>query len=40
MDSAALRGAGIIAGESAWDARPRCRLYADYLARPLPETAR
>lgn len=30
-----LRSAGVIAGESAADARPRCRLYASYLARHL-----
>jgi hypothetical protein len=26
-----LRSAGLIAGDSANDARPRCRLYAAYL---------
>lgn len=30
-----LRSAGIIAGESATAAKPRCRLYATYLARHL-----
>ena len=30
-----LRSAGILAGESVADARPRCRLYADYLNRHL-----
>jgi hypothetical protein len=30
-----LRSAGVLAGESARDARPRCRLYASYLARHL-----
>jgi hypothetical protein len=26
-----LRSAGIVSGESAREARPRCRLYADFL---------
>jgi hypothetical protein len=30
-----LRSAGIVAGETERDARPRCRLYADYLRRHL-----
>jgi class 3 adenylate cyclase len=30
-----LRSSGIVAGESAQDARPRCQLYATYLARHL-----
>ncbi len=30
-----LRSAGILAGDSVADARPRCRLYADYLNRHL-----
>jgi DNA-binding SARP family transcriptional activator len=31
-----LRSAGVIAGDSAADARPRCRLYAQYLGQHLP----
>jgi hypothetical protein len=30
-----LRSAGVLAGETAADARPRCHLYATYLARHL-----
>jgi DNA-binding SARP family transcriptional activator len=30
-----LRSAGVLAGDSAADARPRCQLYAAYLARHL-----
>ena len=30
-----LRSAGILTGDSIDDARPRCRLYADYLRRHL-----
>ena len=30
-----LRSAGVLAGEAAHDARPRCRLYATYLERHL-----
>jgi serine/threonine protein kinase len=30
-----LRSAGVLAGESISDARPRCQLYADYLKRHL-----
>jgi hypothetical protein len=30
-----LRSAGVLAGESARDARPRCHLYAAYLSRSL-----
>ena len=30
-----LRSAGVITGESAREARPRCRLYTDYLQRHL-----
>jgi hypothetical protein len=30
-----LRSAGVVAGDSAGDARPRCRLYAAYLGRRL-----
>jgi hypothetical protein len=30
-----LRSAGVLAGETAADARPRCQLYATYLARHL-----
>jgi DNA-binding SARP family transcriptional activator len=30
-----LRSAGVIAGDSARDARPRCQLYANYLGRYL-----
>src|SRR5262249_44998796 len=30
-----LRSAGVLAGETAPDARPRCHLYAAYLARHL-----
>jgi predicted ATPase/DNA-binding SARP family transcriptional activator len=32
-----LRSAGLLAGESEAEARPRCPLYARYLARCLPE---
>ncbi|MEW6210231.1 MAG: AAA-like domain-containing protein, partial [Acidobacteriota bacterium] len=32
-----LRSAGVIAGEGARDARPRCRLYSSYLRRHLLE---
>lgn len=31
-----LRSAGVLAGESAYEARPRCLLYAIYLERHLP----
>jgi hypothetical protein len=31
-----LRSAGILAGDSVRDARPRCQLYAGYLKRHLP----
>jgi serine/threonine protein kinase len=31
-----LRSAGLVVGDSAGDARPRCRLYATYLAQHLP----
>lgn len=31
-----LWSAGVVVGESAREARPRCRLYADYLGRHLP----
>ncbi len=31
-----LRSAGLVVGDSAGDARPRCRLYAAYLERHLP----
>jgi hypothetical protein len=30
-----LRSAGLIAGDSAQEARPRCRLYAAYLKERL-----
>jgi hypothetical protein len=30
-----LRSAGILTGNSAHEARPRCRLYAEYLSRHL-----
>ncbi len=30
-----LRGAGVMAGESARDVYPRCQLYTTYLARHL-----
>jgi hypothetical protein len=30
-----LRAAGVLAGDGAEDARPRCQLYATYLARHL-----
>jgi serine/threonine protein kinase len=30
-----LRAAGVVTGESAADARPRCKLYADYLKKHL-----
>jgi hypothetical protein len=32
-----LRSAGVVVGHAAQEARPRCRLYAAYLARHLPE---
>ena len=35
-----LRSAGVMAGESAREARPRCRLYEAYLTRHLLEEAR
>ena len=30
-----LRSAGVLAGDSVRDARPRCRLYETYLTRHL-----
>jgi hypothetical protein len=35
MDFYRLRSAGIVSGDYARDAKPRCRLYADYLRRHL-----
>ncbi|HQR38911.1 MAG TPA: AAA-like domain-containing protein [Blastocatellia bacterium] len=32
-----LRSAGVLLGDSAYDARPRCLLYAIYLERNLPQ---
>lgn len=33
-----LRSAGLLAGETAREARPRCRLYAAYLEQHLPKS--